>query len=68
MMYPYHNTIKKRIKNDELVSYEFVDNYKNIGKCMLLHFNTSPFVRPIRPYKYHEYADMLAEWKERQKR
>lgn len=31
-MYPYHNTIKKRIKNGELIGYQFVDNYKNIGE------------------------------------
>lgn len=29
-MYPYHNTIKKRIKNGELIGYQFVDHYKNI--------------------------------------
>lgn len=28
-MYPYHNTIKKRIRNGELIGYQFVDNYKN---------------------------------------
>ena len=61
-MYPYHNTIKKRIKNCELVKYEYVDNYKNIGKCLLLHFNTPPFKRPIRPHKYHEYVDILIDW------
>ena len=27
-MYPYHNTIKKRIKNGELIGYEFLENYK----------------------------------------
>ncbi len=61
-MYPYHNTIKKRIKNGELVGYEYADDYKNIGECLLLLFNTPPFERPIRPYKYHEYVDILAEW------
>ena len=61
-MYPYHNTIKKRIKNGELIGYEFVDDYKNIGKCLLLIFNTPPFERPVRPHKYHEYVDILADW------
>lgn len=61
-MYPYHNTIKKRIRNDELIGYAFVENYKNIGECLLLTFNTPPFERPIRPHKYHEYIDIIAEW------
>lgn len=61
-MYPYHNTIKKRIKNGELVGYKFVDDYKEIGECLLLLFNTPPFERPVRPHKYHEYVDTLAEW------
>lgn len=47
-MYSYHNTIKKRIKNGELIGYQFVDNYKNIGECLLLFFSTPPFERPIR--------------------
>ena len=62
-MYPYHNTIKKRIKNGELIGYQFVDNYKNIGECLLLIFSTPPFERPIRPHKYHEYVDILVGWK-----
>lgn len=66
-MYPYHNIIKKRIKNGELVSYEFIDNYKNIGECLLLHFDTYPFERPIRPHKYSEYVEILAEWNRRVK-
>lgn len=61
-MYPYHNTIKKRIRNGELIDYEFVKSYKDIGECLLLYFNSPPFVRPIRPHKYYEYADILAEW------
>lgn len=66
-MYPYHNTIKKRIKNGELVGYEYVNNYKNIGECLLLHFKTLPFERPIRPHRYHEYVDILADWKKGRK-
>lgn len=62
-MYPYHNTIKKRIKNGELMGYQFVANYKSISECLLLTFSTPPFERRIRPHKYHEYVDILAEWK-----
>lgn len=61
-MYPYHNTIKKRIKNGELIGYDYVEHYKNIGECLLLRFKTPPFERPIRPYKYDDYADILENW------
>lgn len=61
-MYLYHNEIKKRIRNGELIGYEFIDSYKSIGECLLLYFSTEPFIRPIRPHKYHEYTDILAEW------
>lgn len=58
-MYPYHNMIKHRIKNGELTGYKFVDNYKNIGECLVLMFNTYPFERPIRPHRYEEYKKIL---------
>lgn len=58
-MYPYHNRIKQRIKNGELVGYHFVKSYKNIGECLILEFSTPPFIRPIRPHKYHEYLTFL---------
>lgn len=67
-MYPYHNRIKQRIKNDELIDYEYVDHYRDIGECLLLHFNTPPFERPVRPHKYGEYTDLLADWDQHHKR
>lgn len=63
-MYPYHNKIKQRIKNGELIDYEFVSDYKNIGECLLLYFNRPPFTRPIRPYRYQEYESILKEVKQ----
>ena len=60
-MYPYHNRIKQRIRNGELVGYKYVENYKNIGECLLLFFNTHPFIRPVRPHKYYEYVGLLPE-------
>ena len=63
-MYPYHNRIRQRIKNGELVGYKFVDDYKTIGECLLLFFDTPPFVRPVRPHKYREYINFLPEQKE----
>ena len=62
-MYPYHNRIKQRIQNGELVSFEFVENYPRIGPCLLLQFSTYPAFRPIRPHRYDEYFDLLMEWK-----
>lgn len=58
-MYPYHNKIKQRIKNRELVSYEFVERYKNISPCLLLYFSTEPKVRPIREHRFKEYEVIL---------
>ena len=60
-MYSYHNTIKKRIRNGELKNFEFVTDYKDIGECLLLHFDTYPFIRPIRPHRYSEYLLLLYE-------
>ncbi len=60
-MYPYHNRIKQRIKNGELIGYRYVENYPNIGECLVLEFNTPPFTRPIRPHKYHEYVHLLKD-------
>jgi len=61
-MYPYHNRIKQRIRTGELVGYEFVDDYPGIGEALVLKFNTFPPVRPVRPHRYVEYVDILAEW------
>ncbi len=60
-MYPYHNRIKQRIKNGELIGYRLIDDYPNIGECLVLEFRTPPFFRPIRPHKYHEYAALLKD-------
>ncbi|MBE6716654.1 MAG: hypothetical protein E7573_07015 [Ruminococcaceae bacterium] len=60
-MYSYHNTIKKRIRNGELIGFEFVSDYKDIGECLLLYFRKHPFVRPIRPHRYGEYVEFLQD-------
>lgn len=60
-MYPYHNRIKQCIKVGELIDHKFENNYKGIGECMVLYFSTPPFKRPIRPHRYAEYVDILAE-------
>ncbi len=58
-MYPYHNKIKQRIKNGELISFEFVEKYKNISPCLVLFFKTEPFIRPIREHRFSEYRLLL---------
>ncbi|WP_313360147.1 hypothetical protein [Empedobacter sp.] len=58
-MYPYHNKIKQRINNGELVSLEFVEKYKNISPCLVLFFKTEPFIRPIREHRFSEYRQLL---------
>jgi len=58
-MYPYHNKIKQRINNGELIKYEFVDRYKQIAPALLLYFKTDPYIRPIREHRFEEYKELL---------
>ena len=58
-MYPYHNRIKQRIKNNELISYEYLDKYKSISPCLLLHFETEPKTRPIREHRFEQYDKLF---------
>lgn len=62
-MYPYHNKIKQRIANGELMAFEFVVAYKNISPCLLLYFNTEPTIRPIREHRFEEYRQILQLFK-----
>lgn len=63
-MYPYHNKIKSRIAQGELVKYEYVDRYKNISPCLLLYFSTEPYVRPIREHRFEEYEAIFKNQKQ----
>ena len=65
-MYPYHNKIKQRIRAGELLDYTFVKDYPRIGECLLLSFSTPPYLRPVRPYRYGEYKDILENWRRSQ--
>lgn len=58
-VYPYHNAIKKRIRNGELIDHYLTDNYPGIGEALVLVFRTAPFVRPIRPHRFLEYFAIL---------
>lgn len=62
LMYPYHNKIKQRIRNQELVKYEYVTRYKNISPCLLLYFNTEPKIRPIREHRFEQYEKLLSTY------
>jgi hypothetical protein len=59
-MYPYHNKLKQRILNNELIRYEYVERYKQISPCMLLHFSTEPKIRPIREHRFEEYEKLFS--------
>lgn len=58
-MYPYHNRIKQRIANGELVDRFYTDDYPRIGKALVLVFRTEPMFRPVRPHKWREYEKIL---------
>ena len=61
-MYPYHNKIKSRIKKGELIKFEYTEKYKNISPCLLLYFNTEPYIRPIREHRFEEYKVILKDF------
>lgn len=58
-MYPYHNAIKKRIRNGEPIDHYLTDNYPGIGEALVLVFKTAPVLRPIRPHRFLEYFNIL---------
>lgn len=62
-MYPYHNKIKQRIRNNELIRYEYVDKYKDISPCLLLYFSTEPYIKSIREHRFDEYETLFKELK-----
>lgn len=54
-MYPYHNRIKQRIANGELIGIE-----QGTGEFAIVFiFSTPPFMRPIRTHALWRYADIL---------
>ena len=57
-MYPYHNKIKQRIKNNELEGYEYLDTYKNISPCLLLQHDLS---RPVSGGSSKTHEDELLQ-------
>lgn len=57
-MYPYHNRISQRINNGEFLYAEHA-THPTIGECIIFHFSTTPFMRPIRPHSYWRYPDII---------
>jgi len=60
-MYPYHNKIKSRIANKELIKYEYMEKHKDISPCLMLYFSTEPYTRPIREHRFEEYEVILKQ-------
>ena len=59
MYYNYHARNMERIRNGELLSYEFTDGGKF---ALILNFNTYPYKRPIREYALWKYEEILKEF------
>lgn len=57
--YGYHQKIKQRIRNGELVDCYIDQNYPKIGTALVLAFGRAPFKRPIWTYRWGEYLPML---------
>lgn len=55
-MYPYHNRIRQRINNGELVG---VMPSEDKDFAFVLIFKTYPFTRPIRHHAVGRYLDIL---------
>lgn len=58
-MYSYHNTIKKRIKQGELIEIKRV---KEKDFAFVFIFSTSPHTRPIRHKSVYKYKEILEEY------
>ena len=52
-------SLGKMTKNNELIAYEYLEKYKSISPCLLLHFNSEPKTRPIREHRFEEYEKLL---------
>lgn len=58
MYYNYHARNMERIRNGELIGFEFcVDG----EFAIVLKFSTQPFTRPIREHSLYKYEEILKE-------
>lgn len=56
--FSYHNKIQKKIKQGELVYFEFLDEYHNISPVLVLHFFDGTKY-PVRDHMFDEYVKLL---------
>ena len=59
MYYNYHARNMERIKNGELIGFEFADGEFEL----VLLFSTYPYTRPIRPHSVFKYEEILKNFK-----
>ena len=59
-MYSYHNSIKKRIKNGELVDVVKIDDGTFLFAFI---FSTEPKYRPIRYHSSEKYLNIIEKFK-----
>ena len=60
-MYPYHNRIKQRIRNGELIG---VEKSESKEFAFVLLFSTPPHTRPIRHHAVWQYEEILKKYKQ----
>lgn len=53
----YHAKIQTKIKNGELTSYHFDQNYPQIGFALVLCFGNKKY--PVREHAFAEYFDLI---------
>ena len=59
-MYPYHNRIRQRINNGELIG---IEESLRPEFAFVLVFKTYPFTRPIRHHAVDKYLDLIGDRK-----
>lgn len=58
MYYSYHNVIRKKIKEEKVVDVKYVENYKSMGKVIIIRFEDGKEY-PIREYAWYKYKDLI---------
>lgn len=58
MHYCYHNRIRQRINNGELIG---IEPSNKAEFAFILVFNTYPFTRPVRWHSVGKYLDLIGE-------
>ena len=61
MYFNYHAKIKKLIKENHAVGFEFLEEYHNISPCILIYFDSVKPL-PIREHRFEEYMFLFAKY------